>query len=106
MRAQFCAGGAGIAGGASAAGRRDGGRVYRRLSGGAGSPRGGRRDAGAGRAGAEGGVMIVPRVGAKALIALRPVDFRKGMDGLSALVCETPSRDSQLGRRMVGFFAI
>ena len=33
--------------------------------------------------------MIVPGVGAKVLIALRPVDFRKGMDGLAALVRET-----------------
>ena len=36
--------------------------------------------------------MIVPGVGAKVLIALRPVDFRKGMDGLAALVRETLGR--------------
>ena len=37
--------------------------------------------------------MIVPGVGAKVLIALRPVDFRKGMDGLAALVRETLGAD-------------
>lgn len=37
--------------------------------------------------------MIVPGVGAKVLIALRPVDFRKGMDGLAALVRETLGGD-------------
>ena len=38
--------------------------------------------------------MIVPGVGAKVLIALRPVDFRKGMDGLAALVRETLGAES------------
>ena len=37
--------------------------------------------------------MIVPGVGAKARIALRPVDFRKGMDGSAALVRETLGGD-------------
>ena len=32
--------------------------------------------------------MIVPSSGARVLIATRPVDFRKGMDGLAALVQE------------------
>ena len=35
----------------------------------------------------------VSGVGAKVLIALRPVDFRKGMDGLVALVRETLGAD-------------
>ena len=38
--------------------------------------------------------MIVPGVGAKVLIALRPVDFRKGMDGLAALVRENTGGES------------
>ena len=33
--------------------------------------------------------MIVPASGVKVLIAMRRVDFRKGMDGLAALVRET-----------------
>lgn len=33
--------------------------------------------------------MIVPSLGVKVLIAMKPVDFRKGMDGLAALVSET-----------------
>jgi hypothetical protein len=33
--------------------------------------------------------MIVPSLGVKVLIAMKPVDFRKGMDGLAALVQET-----------------
>ena len=32
--------------------------------------------------------MIVPASGVKVLIATRPVDFRKGMDGLAAVVGE------------------
>ena len=38
---------------------------------------GGRGEADPGRAGAEGGVMIVPGVGAEVPIVLRPVDFRR-----------------------------
>ena len=33
--------------------------------------------------------MIVPSSGVKVLIAMQPVDFRKGMDGLAAMVHET-----------------
>jgi transposase len=33
--------------------------------------------------------MIVPSLGVKVLIAMKPTDFRKGMDGLAALVRET-----------------
>ena len=33
--------------------------------------------------------MIVPSLGVKVLIAMKPVDNRKGMDGLAALVRET-----------------
>jgi transposase len=33
--------------------------------------------------------MIVPSSGVKVLIAMKPVDFRKGMDGLAAVVHET-----------------
>ena len=33
--------------------------------------------------------MIVHSLGVKVLIAMKPVDFRKGMDGLAALVRET-----------------
>ena len=32
--------------------------------------------------------MIVPPTGVRVLIATKPVDFRKGMDGLAALVQE------------------
>ena len=41
--------------------------------------------------------MIVPSSGVKVLIATRPVDFRKGMDGLAAIVKETLSRDPHGG---------
>ena len=88
-RARLCASGAGNACDTGAARRQDGDRDYRRLCGRSGSRGGGRGDADPGRAGAEGGVMIVPGVGAKVLIALRPVDFRKGVDVLAALVRET-----------------
>ena len=33
--------------------------------------------------------MIFPSSGVKVLIAMKPVDFRKGMDGLAAVVHET-----------------
>ena len=36
--------------------------------------------------------MIVPSLSVKVLIAMKPVDFRKGMDGLAALVRETLGR--------------
>ena len=48
-----------------------------------------RRDAGEDRSRAEGSGMIVPSSGVKVLIAMKPVDFRKGMDGLAAVVHET-----------------
>jgi transposase len=38
---------------------------------------------------AEGSGMIVPSSGVKVMIAMKPVDFRKGMDGLAAVVHET-----------------
>lgn len=37
--------------------------------------------------------MIVPASGVKVLIATRPVDFRKGMDGLAAVVRESLGSD-------------
>src|SRR5690606_30270670 len=36
--------------------------------------------------GAEGAGMIVPPTGVRVLVATKPVDFRKGMDGLAAYV--------------------
>jgi hypothetical protein len=33
--------------------------------------------------------MIVPSLGVKVLISMKPTDFRKGMDGLAAVVRET-----------------
>ena len=48
-----------------------------------------RRDAGEDRSRAEGSGMIFPSSGVKVLIAMKPVDFRKGMDGLAAVVHET-----------------
>ena len=36
--------------------------------------------------------MIVPPGGVRVLVASRPVDFRKGMDGLAALAKETLSQ--------------
>ena len=44
-----------------------------------------RRDAGEDRSRAEGGDMIVPSSGVKVLIAMKPVDFRKGIDRLAAV---------------------
>lgn len=41
--------------------------------------------------------MIVPASGVKVLIATKPVDFRKGMDGLAAIVKETLSHDPHGG---------
>lgn len=37
--------------------------------------------------------MIVPASGVKVLVATRPVDFRKGMDGLAAVVQESLGSD-------------
>ena len=46
----------------------------------------GRGDAEAGSASREGSLVIVPASGVRVLIATKPVDFRKGMDGVSAAV--------------------
>jgi IS66 Orf2 like protein len=37
--------------------------------------------------------VIVPPAGVRVLIAAKPVDFRKGMDGLAALAKETLAED-------------
>ncbi len=37
--------------------------------------------------------MIVPPTGVRVLVATKPVDFRKGMDGLAAYVQETFKAD-------------
>jgi hypothetical protein len=36
--------------------------------------------------------VIVPPTGVRVLIATKPVDFRKGMDGLAAYVEQAPGR--------------
>jgi transposase len=41
--------------------------------------------------------MIVPSGAVRVLVATRPVDFRKGMDGLAALVRETLGSDPYSG---------
>ena len=41
--------------------------------------------------------MIAPPAGVRVLVALRPVDFRKGMDGLAALVKATLAEDPFCG---------
>jgi hypothetical protein len=46
-----------------------------------------------GARGREEGAVIVPPGGARVLVATRPVDFRKGMDGLAALAKETLAQD-------------
>jgi transposase len=38
--------------------------------------------------------MIVPSGAVRVLVATRPVDFRKGMDGLAALVAREPGQRS------------
>src|SRR5438132_14264524 len=48
-------------------------------------------------AGDEGSRMIVPSGAVRVLVATRPVDFRKGMDGLAALVRETLGSDPYSG---------
>ena len=45
--------------------------------------------------------MIVPRGGVRVLVASRPVDFRKGMDGLAALAKETLAQDPFSGTILV-----
>src|SRR4030095_8488156 len=60
---------------------------------GAGRMRRGCRVARGCAAGDEGSRMIVPSGAVRVLVATRPVDFRKGMDGLAALVRETLGSD-------------
>jgi transposase len=45
--------------------------------------------------------MITPPVGVRVLVATRPVDFRKGMDGLAALAKETLGQDPFSGTILV-----
>lgn len=45
--------------------------------------------------------MIVPSSGVRVLVATRPVDFRKGMDGLAALAKETLAQDPFSGTVLV-----
>jgi transposase len=45
--------------------------------------------------------MIVPQTGVRVLVASRPVDFRKGMDGLAALARETLGQDPFSGTILV-----
>ena len=45
----------------------------------------------------EGSVMIIPSGAVRVLVATRPVDFRKGMDGLAALVRESLGSDPYSG---------
>lgn len=45
--------------------------------------------------------MIVPPTGARVLVAIRPVDFRKGMDGLAALAKETLGQNPFSGTILV-----
>lgn len=52
-------------------------------------------DAAGGAAGREGSGMIVPSGAVRVLVATRPVKFRKGMDGLAALVRESLGCDCQ-----------
>src|SRR5215213_4641587 len=60
-----------------------------------GSDRIGREPAGdrGGDPGAEGGTVIGPTGAVRVLMATQPVDFRKGADGLAALVRETMGAD-------------
>jgi len=45
--------------------------------------------------------VIVPPGGVRVLVATRPVDFRKGMDGLAALARETLAQDPFSGAILV-----
>src|SRR5207249_8882449 len=45
--------------------------------------------------------MIVPPAGIRVLVATKPVDFRKGMDGLAALAKETLAQDPFSGTILV-----
>jgi len=55
---------------------------------------------GAVRGRGEGG-MNVPPAGVRVFVATRPVDFRKGMDGLAALAQETLAQDPFSGAVLV-----
>src|SRR3984893_513021 len=57
--------------------------------------------AGRGACGGEEGAVIVPPGGVRVLVATRPVDFRKGMDGLAALAKETLAQDPFSGAILV-----
>jgi transposase len=41
--------------------------------------------------------MIIPSGAVRVLVAMRPVDFRKGMDGLAAMVRESLGSDPYSG---------
>jgi len=45
--------------------------------------------------------VIVPPAGVRVLVASRPVDFRKGMDGLAALARESLAQDPFCGTVLV-----
>jgi len=45
--------------------------------------------------------MIIPPPGVRVLVASRPVDFRKGMDGLAALARETLGQDPFSGTVLI-----
>src|ERR1700744_1327089 len=47
--------------------------------------------------GVEGQLVIVPSGGVRVLVATKPVDFRKGAEGLAALVRETMNADPFCG---------
>ncbi len=49
---------------------------------------GGRQDRGGGDPDAEGGAVIGPTGEVRGLVATKPVNFRKGMDGVAVLVKE------------------
>ena len=54
--------------------------------GGAGEPWRRGEDGGGGDPGPEGGAVIAPPAGVKVLVATKPIDFRKGANGLAALI--------------------
>ena len=54
-------------------------------------------EAGSGAEGGEGNVVIAPGNSVQVLVATKPVDFRKGADGLAALVQESLSSDPFCG---------
>jgi len=45
--------------------------------------------------------MIIPSGAVRVLVAMRPVDFRKGMDGLAAVVRESLGSDPEACCRIV-----